>query len=337
MRQRKSLRMALVVFPLFVLLLTACCGSSPSGSTSTVPTSHPLTSGNATHTPVPTSSTLTSGNVTPATVPNSNLLAILPVLQKSLQAMQQLKSVHVAVQGTGTIQTSGDFLPKLARGIPYSLSATADIDIVHRQGQAYADLKLLPPQAEALSLEATARLIGHVLYLQGPNSQWISLDLVRTQALGELPQLQNLLTLAGDITVIDHGITTVQGQQVRHLTLSIDQHALGQIMDTVRQQQGKQALASIQTAGMGVDLFIDTATSLLVRAQVKGSFSVNVDELLKATGQVNTSTPQGNQARMLTVSFALTVTLSKFNQQIPNVVSPQQARPIDLMLLLASL
>jgi len=329
-----SLRFALFVLPLFVLFvfsLAACGGSPGSGSTATVPTSHSLTSRKATTPPV------TNSN------PNSNLLAVLPLLHKSLQAMQQVKSFHVAIQGKGMIQTSGDFLPKLAMGIPYSLRATADIDIAHRQGQAYAHLKLLPPQAAALSLKAAARLLGHWLYLRGPNCQWFSLDLVSTlaflqaQAMGQLPQPQNLLTLIGDVTVTDHGITTLDGKQARHLTLSINQHALSQIMDTVRQHQVKQALASIQTpAGIGVDLFLDNTTSLLVRAQIKGGFSVNVDEL-KATGQTTTSTPVGNQARMLTISFALTVTLSKFNQQVLSVVLPHQARPIDLMLLLASL
>jgi hypothetical protein len=324
-----SLRFALFVLPLFIFSLAACSGGPGSGSTATVPPSHSLTSRNATTTPVANSN------------PNSNLLAVLPLMHKSLQAMQQVKSFHVAIQGKGTIQTSGDFLPKLATGIPYSLHATADIDIAHRQGQAYAHLKLLPPQAAALSLKATARLLDHWLYLRGPNCQWFSLDLVSTlaflkvQAMG---QPQNLLTLIGDVTVTDHGITTLEGKQARHLTLIINQHALDQIMDTVRQHQVKQALASIQTpAGIGVDLFLDNATSLLVRAQIKGGFSVNVDELLKATGQTTPSTLVGNQARMLTISFALTVTLSKFNQQVLSVVLPHQVRPIDLMLLLASL
>jgi hypothetical protein len=323
MLQRKShtasLRFVLFAFPLFVFLLAAC-SSSCSGSTSSVPTSHSHTSGNATTT----------------TVPNSNLLAILPVLQKSLHAMQQLKSVHVAVQGTGTLQTSGNFLPKLAVGIPYSLTATADIDIARRQGQAHANLELLPPQAAALSLNADVLLLDHLLYLRGLNSQWFFVDLVNMQVTGQFPQPQNVLTLVRDV-VTDHGITTLDGKQVRHLTLSINQHALSQIMNTVRQQQVKQALTSVQTpAGLSIDLFLDQATSLLLNAQVKGSLSVNVDEL-QATGQENASTPVGSQARKLTVSFAFTVTLSKFNQQVPNVVSPHQARLIDLMLLLASL
>lgn len=326
-RRTVSLRFALLfVLPLSLLLLAACGGNPGCGSTATAPTSHARTSGNGTKTPVANAN------------PNSTLLAVLPLLQKSLQAMQQVKSFHVAIQGGGTIQTSGDFLPRLATGIPYGLYATADIDIAHRQGQAYADLELLPSQAAALPLEATAVLLGHLLYLRVPNSQWISLDLASSQAMGQLPQPQNLLTLVRDVVVTDHGITTVQGKPVRQLTLSINQHTLGQLTDTVRQPQVRQALTSIQTPeGIDIDLFIDNATSLLVRVQVKGGFSVNVDELLQATGQENTTTPQGNQARMFTISFTLAVTLSKFHQQIPSVVSPHQARPIDLMLLLASL
>jgi hypothetical protein len=87
---------ALFALALFNFLLVAC-GSLVSGSTTTVPTSH------------------SHANVTTTPILNSNLLAILPKMQKSLQAMQQVQTVHVVIQGKGTIQTSGTLLPAFAR------------------------------------------------------------------------------------------------------------------------------------------------------------------------------------------------------------------------------
>ncbi len=95
---RVRTRFALFALALFIFLLVAC-SSLVSGSTTTVPTSH----------------SLASANVTTPPVLNSHRLAILPKLQKSLQAMQQVQTVHVVLQGKGTIQTSGTLLTAFAR------------------------------------------------------------------------------------------------------------------------------------------------------------------------------------------------------------------------------
>ncbi len=95
-------RFALFALAPIIFLLVAC-GSSVSGSTTTVPTSHSLASANVTTTPVF----------------NSNLLAVLPELQKSPQAMPQVQTAHVDRQGKGTIQTSGALLPDFTRQTRY--------------------------------------------------------------------------------------------------------------------------------------------------------------------------------------------------------------------------
>jgi hypothetical protein len=62
---------------------------------------------------------LASASVTTTPVPNLDLLAILPELQKSPQAMPQVQTAHVDRQGKGTIQTSGALLPAFARQTRY--------------------------------------------------------------------------------------------------------------------------------------------------------------------------------------------------------------------------
>jgi hypothetical protein len=95
-------RFALFALALFIFLLVAC-GSPVSGSATTVPTAHSLASANVTTTPVP----------------NSDLIAVLPELQKSPQAMPQVQTAHVDRQGKGTIQTSGALRPVFARQTRY--------------------------------------------------------------------------------------------------------------------------------------------------------------------------------------------------------------------------
>ena len=99
---RVRTRFALFALALFNFLLVAC-GSLVSGSTTTVPMSHSLASASVTTTPVP----------------NLDLLAILPELQKSPQAMPQVQTTHVDRQGKETIQTSGALLPAFARQTRY--------------------------------------------------------------------------------------------------------------------------------------------------------------------------------------------------------------------------
>ena len=97
-------RFALFALAPFIFLLVAC-GSPVSGSTTTVPTSH----------------SLASPSVTTTSVPNLDLLAVLPELQKSPQAMPQVQIAYVDRQGKETIQTSGALLPAFTGQTRYKM------------------------------------------------------------------------------------------------------------------------------------------------------------------------------------------------------------------------
>jgi LppX_LprAFG lipoprotein len=295
----RAVRFGLLVFPL-ILLLCACSG--------------PFNANGGTSTPVVTTSAPT------------NLPALLPILQKSLQAMQQVRTVHVDIQGKGTIQTSGPLLPAFAKETGYSLRGKADIDIARRDGQLQVRLKLKLPQTAIIKV--AARFIGSKLYLQAPTRQWFVLDITGVAALlnatGLVPQPQALAALLANVKVTDHGMMTIAGMSTHHITLSIDAHALGQL---AQQSQAKQVLAGVQLPrGLSADLFIDAATSRLVRLEIKGSVRADVDALLAATGQESAS--QAHRTLMLT--FDLIFTFSGFNQPVPQVKAPPSATPINL-------
>lgn len=281
--------------------------------------------------------TATTGtNALSATTANANLLAVLPTLQKSLQVTSQLKTVHVALTGKGTIQTSGPLLSSLATVTPYSVSGSADIDVANQAGKARTTLKLLPAQGATLAIKNAARLVGGQLYVQTSTHQWFVLNVANTVAFVEahvnltIPQPQALLALVGHVTVTDAGMTTIGGQQTHHITLSIDQGAFGQIANSAPQQV-QRVLANIQlTNALTADLFIDSATSHLMRLEIKGGVRLNIDGLLAATGHSN-MLMQGSQARMVAFAFDFTLTFSKFDQPAPQITAPPNATPLDLM------
>jgi hypothetical protein len=172
--------------------------------------------------------------------------------------------------------------------------------------------------------------------VQTPTHQWFALGVANTVAFVEahanltVPQPQALLALIGHVAVTDDGVTTIGGLQVQHITLSLDQGAFGQIANSAPQQV-RSVLANIQmTNALTADLFIDNATSHLVRLEIKGGVRLNIDGLLAATGHSNVLI-QGNQARMLAFAFDVTLTFSKFDQPVPQITAPPNATPLDLM------
>jgi hypothetical protein len=312
--QTIALRCGLVVLSLFwlLVLLVACSNPLPSsGSTSTG---------------------------TPALAnTNTNLLTVLPILEQSLQATRQLKTVHVDLRASGTIQTAGPILPAFAQATPFRVHAAADLDIARQAGKARSTLTLTPAQGPPLSLKNAAHLPGGQLYLQTPSHQWFSLNLAGAFAFLtahvnlSLPSPQVVGTLLQHVSVTDAGTTTIAGKHVRHIVFSIDQGALGQLAKNGETAQVQQVLASMRLVNtVRADLFVDSATFRPVRLEVKGGVQVNLDGLLGAFGHAN-APGQGTGARMLTLTFDLRVTLSRFDQPVAQVIAPAGASPIDLM------
>jgi hypothetical protein len=266
---------------------------------------------------------------------NTNLVTVLPLLQKSVQVTEQLTSFHVAMKGKGTIQTSGPLLPAFAHATPYSVRGAADVTIAGQAGKAQTTLKLSPAQGGALSFKDAARFLGQHLYVQVPSHQWYILDLasvvpfLSSQAIGLMPQPQVWLALLQHVTVRDEGIMALGTLHVHHITLSIDQAALGQLMSGLP-QPAQHALANIQLiGGLSVGLSIDAASARVVQLEWKGGVRINVDGLLAAIGKASVL-PQGNQARMVTCTFDVLLTFSRFNRPVPKVNVPPNATPITL-------
>jgi hypothetical protein len=264
---------------------------------------------------------------------NTTLLTVLPLLQQSQQATAQLSAFHFAVQGKGTLQTGGQFLPALAQATPFTLAGSGEASATLHQEKGKGVLTLMLPGGEAQPLKWSERLIGAKLYVRGPGARWFILDLAALAQFldvqGALPPVspQALLPLSRQITVVDHGTTALMGMHVRHLTLSLSPAALAQIAG----QRGQTRLSQLPGAlhlesAQAVDLSIDEATERLVRVQLEGSVLVNVDELLAVIGQGTAAA--GATPRTVSATYDLILTLSKFNQQFAPVVAPAGATPV---------
>jgi hypothetical protein len=283
-----------------------------------------------------TSSTVSTGGSTLTnTMSNTGTLAVLPILQQSLQATMQLKTVHVDLQGSGTLQTNGQLLPALAQATAFRVQSSANLDIAGRAGTARSTFTLLPAQQPALVSHDAARLVNGQVYVRAPSRQWFVLNLGSALAFlsahATLVQIspQALLSIMQHVTITDAGEVTINGQQARHVTLSIDQGAWGQLANTAGlSQQVQQVAASIQLLRtLQADLFIDTATFHLVRVEIQGKVQVQLDSLLAAAMHIGTT--QGAIARQITLGFDLRLNLSQFNQPIAKVTVPPNALPFD--------
>src|SRR5947209_1456324 len=127
------------------MLLCACGPGSATASSSALP----LATVSGTGTPI-----------VPVTgINTTNLLTVLLMLQKSVQAMLKLSSVHFDLQRKGTVQPMSPVLPALANKATYTLSGRGDVSFARDEEQLKAGLTLYPEHAVTQKFTLAERLI----------------------------------------------------------------------------------------------------------------------------------------------------------------------------------
>ncbi|HEY7416699.1 MAG TPA: DUF6612 family protein, partial [Ktedonobacteraceae bacterium] len=201
------------------------------------------------------------------------------VLQSAATAMQQLKSAHIAMN-VGTTTNGG---------------TTADQQNGTLSVQANGDQ--LFPNESSLHLSVGAMMgnnpttfseivTGNKLYVQNNQGQWHVIDEGKltgaTFSTIQVSNYNNLLMLAQNANVTDHGQEALNGQTTRHLTVTFNGDALktllsatGQLGSLSMQQQQNlnQALSQIKLNSSALDLWIDTTSSYVSRLELKFSIS----------------------------------------------------------------
>src|SRR6266516_5597723 len=274
-------------------------------------------------------------------------LTVAQVLQNSSKAMSQLKSVHIDLKADGTgqaLNTTSTTSPPSTTATPITGNIT--FSVTGTGGEAL-------PQNEAMQFDSTQTgatnvptsshieqiVQGDKVYIKNTKGQWYVLN--KSDLKGYVdnpfsgvksPDLTELIGLLVHTQITDNGIQSLNGQDLRHITIAMDKEALKQflsnnqqLVDILGQQNLNAVIDNTKTFSSTVDLWIDEATSYVHRTELKFNLGVDTGTLSQSiTPTVTTVIVPAN----VTTKFDSIVDLSKFNESV-TVTTPTGAIPTN--------
>lgn len=261
-------------------------------------------------------------------------LTPLQVLQKSADAMKQLKSAHVEIQNTSNVQTSGSTsaTPTTATGTPTANNLT--VKLTGSGDEALPDqeqLKLTINQGTTLS----EILKGEKVYVQNTQGKWYVFDKSSLQgAVGNTFSGFNidqntLIGLIQHAKITDHGTQQLNGQNLRHITADLDKTALSQLLKDnpqlsggISQQNIDAVLNKTKSFQSSVDVWIDETQFYVHRTEFKLSLDADTSSLS------GTPTVAGTVPTNVTSNQDSIIDLSKFNVPV-TITPPTNATPTN--------
>ena len=269
---------------------------------------------------------------------SANNLTPMQVLQKSADAMKQLKSSHIDMQSTANTQvvgpsgtttgkstptTTGSTLPT-AGNVRITTTGSGDESTANNTSQFNLTVNSLQ---QPLKLAEVTQ--GNNVYIQNQQGKWYVLNKndMSNSSLnpfnGMTIDQQSLLGALQDVKIVDRGTENLNGQSMRHITATLDKQALQKLMSSdpqLKNQLGQQNvdtfLNNAKTFTGVVDLWIDQQQFYVHKTQLK----MDLAEDAKSMGQ--------NAPSAMNLNFNTTVNLSKFNQPV-NVTVPKNATPTN--------
>lgn len=260
------------------------------------------------------------------TTPSSgSSLTPLQVLQKSADAMKQLKSSHVEIQNTSTVQTAGaTSVTPTTTGTPAANNIT--VKLTGSGDEALPDseqIKLTINQGTTLS----EILQGQKVYVQNAQGKWYVLDKSSLQgAVGNTFSGFNidqntLIGLIQHAKITDHGAQQLNGQSLRHITADLDKAALAQLLKDnpqlsggISQQNIDAVLSKTKSFKSSVDVWIDETQFYVHRTEFKLSLDLDTSSIS------GTPTVAGTVPTSVTSNQDSIIDLSKFN--VPVTITP---------------
>ncbi len=251
-------------------------------------------------------------------------LSPLDVLQKSADAMKQLKSSHVEIKSNSNVQTSGGST-SFSNGTPTASNSNFVLT-------ASGDQTL--PNAEQLNVnintvKLTEILQGDKIYVQNSQGQWYVLNKsdfenASTNPFSGISFDQNtLLGALEHIKLDDHGTEALNGKSLRHLTATLDKEAVKEILtqnpqlkSAFGQQDVDTLLNNTRKFLSTVDVWIDEQQFYVHRTQLK----LNLD--------ANTSTIGNGAPSNVATTLDTTIDLSNFNAPV-TINPPANATPTN--------
>ncbi len=268
------------------------------------------------------------------TTPGSgSSLTPLQVLQKSADAMKQLKSAHVEIQHSA-VQTSGSTsaTSTTATGTPTANNLT--VNLTGSGDEALPDqeqLKLTINQGTTLS----EILKGEKVYIQNAQGKWYVLDKSSLQgAIGSTFSGFNidqntLIGLIQHAKITDYGTQQLNGQNLRHITADLDKTALSQLLKDnpqlsggLSQQNIDAVLNKTKSFQSLIDVWIDETQFYVHRTEFKLSLALDTSSLS------GTPTVAGTVPTNVTSNQDSIIDLSKFNVPV-TITPPTDATPTN--------
>jgi hypothetical protein len=278
-------------------------------------------------------------------------LTALEVLQNSSAAMKQLKSVHFDLSaasivhtnnvpiGASPMPTTAPATPTTTAPVPgqVSLSITGHGD-ESLPGQQSLHITVIQSET-GQNMSLSEILLGSKVYVQNPKGQWFVLDksvlegFIANPFAGINVDPLAFLGLLQDATIIDHGTELLNGQDLRHISATLDKAALKLLLNNntlLNKLFGQQNITNVLDHARGfqssLDLWIDETNFYVHRTELKFS----LDEGLSSLGASVTPTATASVGVLpgLTVNFDSIVDLSNFNQPV-TITLPANAIPTD--------
>jgi len=259
------------------------------------------------------------------TLPTGSQSSLTPlqVLKNSANAMKQLKSSHIELRSTSSLQMDNTATPTAG-----SVPSTVNVDITGSGDQALPDQEQLHLTISP-NINLAQIVLGDKVYVQNSQGQWFVLDKNNFQGLASNPfssfsfDPNSLLALIQNVKITDHGADTLNGQSLRHITAALDKNSLQQILagdpqlkNLIGQGNNDTLLNDIQSVQSSVDVWIDETTFYVHRTQIKLNLAVN------------THTSEGAAPSVLKTNLNTTIDLSKFNDPV-TIKAPANAIPTN--------
>lgn len=271
--------------------------------------------------------------------PNSggSNLTVLQLLQNSSKAMSQLKSAHIDLKANGSgMALTPNATATPTTGTPTATPTTNQVTF-HLSGSGDEAL----PNGEAMQFDVTQNgatstpttahleqvVQGDKVYIKNTKGQWYVLDKSALKGYVDnpfsginSPDLTDLIGLLEHTKITDNGVQSLNGANLRHITIVLDKDALKtflknnqQLVDLLGQQNLNAVIDNTKTFNSTVDLWIDEHTAYVHRTELKFNFSVDTGTLSQSiTPTVTTILVPSN----VTTNFDSTVDLSNFNAPV---------------------
>jgi hypothetical protein len=281
--------------------------------------------------------------------PGGSNLTVLQLLQNSSKAMSQLKSAHIDLKANGSgMALTPNVTATPTTGTPTATPTTNQVTF-HLSGSGDEAL----PNGEAMQFDVTQNgatstpttahleqvVQGDKVYIKNTKGQWYVLDKSALKGYVDnpfsginSPDLTDLIGLLEHTKITDNGVQSLNGANLRHITIVLDKDALKtflknnqQLVDLLGQQNLNAVIDNTKTFNSTVDLWIDEHTAYVHRTELKFNFSVDTGTLSQSiTPTVTTILVPSN----VTTNFDSTVDLSNFNAPV-TITPPTSAIPTN--------